>query len=106
MTSTALKDQSRAAAGLAAEHSLAISDTDLDLDHFDIDDFDEDWEDLVNVSAPETPSAPLYQRVGEGPPARSLLSKIMSRAKGSAGVSNPAAPKSSFSMATKSGSGK
>ncbi|KFZ46975.1 hypothetical protein N321_03648, partial [Antrostomus carolinensis] len=101
VTSTALKDQSKAAAGLPAENSLAAHDTDFDLDHFDIDDFDEDWENLVNVSAPETPSEPLYPPVGEGPPARSLLSKIMSRAKGSAVVSNPAAPKSSSSMATK-----
>ncbi|KFQ81056.1 hypothetical protein N335_10184, partial [Phaethon lepturus] len=78
-----------------------INDTDFDLDHFDIDDFDEGWENSVNVSAPETPSMPLCQPVREGPPAKSLLSKIMSRAKGSAVVSNPAAPKSSFLMATK-----
>ncbi|KAM6388235.1 recQ-like DNA helicase BLM [Pluvialis apricaria] len=101
LTSTALKGQSTAPTGIPAEDSLGINDTDFDLDHFDIDDFDEGWENPVNVSAPETPSMPLYQPVREGPPAKSLLSKIMSRAKGSAVVSNPAAPKSSFLMATK-----
>lgn len=105
-TSTALKGQSTAPTGIPAEDSLGINETDFDLDHFDIDDFDEGWENPVNVSAPETPSAPLYQPVREGPPAKSLLSKIMSRAKGSAVVSSPAAPKSSFLMATKKPSGK
>ncbi|NXT59309.1 BLM protein, partial [Pluvianellus socialis] len=101
LASTALRAQRRAPAGVPAEDSSGINDTDFDLDHFDIDDFDEDWENSVNVSAPETPSTPPYQPVREGPPAKSLLSKIMSRAKGSAVVSNPAAPKSSFLMATK-----
>ncbi|NXV48094.1 BLM protein, partial [Uria aalge] len=101
LTSTALKGQSKAPTGIPAEDALGINDTDFDLDHFDIDDFDEDWENSVNDSAPEPPSMPLYQPVREGPPAKSLLSKIMSRAKGSAVVSNPAAPKSSFLMATK-----
>ncbi|NXU23587.1 BLM protein, partial [Thalassarche chlororhynchos] len=101
LTSTVLKGQSKAPTGIPAEDSLGINDTGFDLDHFDIDDFDEGWENSVNVSAPETPSTPLYQPVREGPPAKSLLLKIMSRAKGSAVVSNPAAPKSSFLMATK-----
>ncbi|NXC77873.1 BLM protein, partial [Anhinga anhinga] len=101
LTSTALRGQSKAPTGVSAEDSLAINDTEFDLDHFDIDDFDEGWENSVNVSAPETPSTPLYQPVREGPPARSLLSKIMSRAKGSAAVSNPAAPKSNFLEAAK-----
>ncbi|KAF1484546.1 hypothetical protein FQV08_0008491, partial [Pygoscelis antarcticus] len=101
LSSTALKGQSKAPTGIPAEDSLSINDTDFDLDHFDIDDFDEGWENSVNVLAPETPSTPLYQPVREGPPAKSLLSKIMSRAKGSAVVSNPAAPKSSFLTATK-----
>uniref|UniRef100_A0A8C0EG80 DNA 3'-5' helicase n=1 Tax=Bubo bubo TaxID=30461 RepID=A0A8C0EG80_BUBBB len=100
-TSTALKAQSQAPWGPPAEGRLGLNDTDFDLDPFDIDDFDEDWENSENVSAPETPSAPLYQPIREGPPAQSLLSKIMSRAKGSALVSNSAAPKSTFSMATK-----
>ncbi|XP_059679968.1 recQ-like DNA helicase BLM [Gavia stellata] len=101
LTSTTLKGQSKAPTGIPAEDGLGINDTDFDLDHFDIDDFDEGWENSVNVSAPETPSTPLYQPVREGPPAKSLLSKIMSRAKGSAVVSNPAALKSSFLMAPK-----
>ncbi|XP_055673355.1 recQ-like DNA helicase BLM isoform X1 [Falco peregrinus] len=100
-TSTALKGQSKAPPSIPAEDPLGVKDTDFDLDHFDIDDFDEDWENSVNVSTPETPSTPLYQPVREGPPAKSLLSKIMSRAKGSALGSNPAAPKSSFLMGTK-----
>ncbi|XP_054243696.1 recQ-like DNA helicase BLM [Indicator indicator] len=98
LTSTALRAPSRAPAGLPAGDTQAVNDADLDLDHFDIDDFDEDWEDLVNMSAPETPS---YQPIREGPPARSLLSKIMSRAQGPAAVSSPAAPKSGSSMAAK-----
>lgn len=106
LSSTALKGQSKAPTGIPAEDSLGINDTDFDLDHFDIDDFDEGWENSVNVLAPETPSTPLYQPVREGPPAKSLLSKIMSRAKGSPVVSNPAAPKSSFLTATKNHSGK
>ncbi|NXW62620.1 BLM protein, partial [Eurystomus gularis] len=101
LTSTALKAQSKAPAGVPAEDSSGINETDFDLDHFDIDDFDEDWESSVNVSAPGTPSTPLYQPVREGPPAKSLLSKIMSRAKGSAALPSPAAPKSTFSTATK-----
>ncbi|XP_009879451.1 PREDICTED: Bloom syndrome protein [Charadrius vociferus] len=103
LPSTALKGQNTAPKkkGIPAADSLGINETDFDLDHFDIDDFDEGWENPVNVSAPETPSTPLYQPVREGPPAKSLLSKIMSRAKGSAVVSSPAAPKSSFLMATK-----
>lgn len=102
LTSTALRAPSRAPAGLPAEDTQAVNDADLDLDHFDIDDFDDDWEDLVNVSAPETQP---YQPIREGPPARSLLSKIMSRAKGPAAVSSPAAPKSGFSVAAKNPSG-
>ncbi|NXJ95286.1 BLM protein, partial [Corythaixoides concolor] len=101
LTSTALKGRSKAPTAAPAEDSLGINDTDFDLDHFDIDDFDEDWENSVDVSAPETPSTPLYQPVREGPPTKSLLSKIMSRAKGSAVALNPAAPKSTFLMATK-----
>ncbi|NXJ83944.1 BLM protein, partial [Trogon melanurus] len=98
LASTAPRAQSKAPAGLPAENGLGMNGTDFDLDHFNIDDFDEGWEDSVNVSAPETPSC---QPVWEGPPATSLLSKIMSRAKGSAALSSPAPLKSSFSMATK-----
>ncbi|NXO59896.1 BLM protein, partial [Aramus guarauna] len=101
LASTALKGQSRAPAGIPAKSGSGINDTDFDLDHFDIDDFDEGWENSAPVSAPETPSVPLYQPIREGPPAKSLLSKIMSRAKGAAAESNPAAPKPSFLMATK-----
>lgn len=97
LTSTALSAQSKAPAGVPDMH-----DTDFDLDHFDIDDFDEDWEDSVNISAPEPPS---YQPIRDGPPAKSLLSKIMSRAKGPAAVSTPAAPKSNFLTAAKLRSG-
>ncbi|XP_014808260.1 PREDICTED: Bloom syndrome protein isoform X1 [Calidris pugnax] len=101
LTSTALRDQGRAPTSSSEQDALGLNHTDFDLDHFDIDDFDEDWENSVNVSVPETPSTPLYQPVREGPPARSLSSKILSRAKVSAAASNPPAPKSSFLMATK-----
>ncbi|NXS63897.1 BLM protein, partial [Brachypteracias leptosomus] len=90
LSSTALRAQSR-----AAGDSSGINQTDFDPDHFDIDDFDEDWEGL-DVSAPEAPSTS-YQPVREGPPAKSLLSKIMSRA----AVPSPAAPKPTCSMPTK-----
>ncbi|NWR55365.1 BLM protein, partial [Bucorvus abyssinicus] len=93
LTSTALSAQSKAPAGISG-----MDHTDFDLDHFGIDDFDEDWEDLVNVSAPETPSC---QPVRDGPPTKSLLSKIVSRAKGPAAASTPAAPKLSFPTAAK-----
>ncbi|NWU07303.1 BLM protein, partial [Cephalopterus ornatus] len=99
LTSTALKARSTAPMASPAGNSLGTNDPDFDLDHFDIDDFDEDWEEPVAVSA--APSAPLYQPIREGPPTKSLLSKIMSRAKGSAVGSSPAAPKSGFLMATK-----
>ncbi|NWI13247.1 BLM protein, partial [Crypturellus soui] len=104
VTSTAVKAQGRAPAGASGADRLDARDSGFDLEHFDIDDFDDSWEDLEYVSAPEKPSAPSYQPVREGPPAKSLLSKIMSAAKGSALVSNPVAPKSSFSMAAKSSS--
>ncbi|XP_030353749.1 Bloom syndrome protein isoform X2 [Strigops habroptila] len=100
LTSTALKGQSKAPSGIPTEDTSGLND-DFGLDPFNIDDFDEGWEDVVDVSAPEGPSAPSYQPIREGPPAKSLLSKIMSRAKGSAVVSNPAAPKSSSLRTTK-----
>ncbi|XP_009870914.1 PREDICTED: Bloom syndrome protein [Apaloderma vittatum] len=99
LASAAPRAQSRAATGLPAENGLGRNGTDFDLDHLNIDDFDEGWEDSVNVSAPE--ARPSCQPVREGPPTTSLLSKIMSRAEGSAALSSPAALKSSFSMATK-----
>ncbi|NXR47058.1 BLM protein, partial [Hippolais icterina] len=101
LTSTALRAQSTAPTAGAAGNSLGTADLDLDLDHFDIDDLDEDWESSVPAPAPEAPSTPLGQPGREGPPAKSLLSKIMSRAKGSAGGSSPAAPKPGLLMATK-----
>ncbi|XP_051652801.1 recQ-like DNA helicase BLM isoform X1 [Manacus candei] len=97
-TNTALKAQSTAPTASPAGNSLGTNDPDFDLDHLDIDDFGEDWEEPAAVSAAPTP---LYQPIREGPPAKSLLSKIMSRAKGAAVGSGPAAPKSGFLMATK-----
>ncbi|XP_071424803.1 recQ-like DNA helicase BLM isoform X2 [Pithys albifrons albifrons] len=101
LSSTALKAQSTAPTASPAGDSLGTNDPDLDLEHFDIDDFDEDWEDSVAVLAPEVSSTPSYQPIREGPPTKSLLSKIMSRAKGPAVGSSPAAPKSGVLMATK-----
>ncbi|NWW39518.1 BLM protein, partial [Panurus biarmicus] len=99
LTSTALKAQSTAATASPAGNSVGTKDLDFELDHFDIDDLDEDWESSVAVAAPE--AAPPCQPVSLGPPAKSLLSKIMSRAKGSPGGSSPAAPKPGLLMATK-----
>ncbi|NXP46367.1 BLM protein, partial [Heliornis fulica] len=98
-----LEAGSRAPAGAPAVSPSAGSD--FDLDHFDIDDFDEDWEGSVSVSAPQTPATPRWQPVREGPPTSSLLSKIMSRARGAAAVSNPAPKPGSF-VAAKNRSGK
>ncbi|NWI40974.1 BLM protein, partial [Picathartes gymnocephalus] len=98
LSSTALRARSAAATASPAGNSLGTNDPDLDLEHFDIDDFDEDWDSSVAVSAPSTP---LCQPVREGPPTKSLLSKIMSRAKGLAVGSSPAAPKPGSLMATK-----
>ncbi|NWU34153.1 BLM protein, partial [Hylia prasina] len=89
LTSTALKAQSTAP---TAGDSLAAAQLDFDLDHFDIDDLDEDWESSVPGPAPEAPSLP---------PAKPLLSRLLPRAQGSAGGSSPAAPKPGLLMATK-----
>ncbi|NXF01051.1 BLM protein, partial [Smithornis capensis] len=101
LTSTALKARSTAPTATPAGNSLRTNDPDFDLDHFDIDDFDEDWEAPGAVLAPEAPLSTSYQPIREGPPTKSLLSKIMSRAKGSAVGPSPAAPKSDFLTATK-----
>ncbi|NXI13534.1 BLM protein, partial [Irena cyanogastra] len=98
LTSTALKARGTAPTASPAGSSLGANDPSLDLDAFDIDDLDEDWESSVAAAAPAAAPAP----VPEGPPARSLLSKIMSRAKGAAVGSSPAAPKPGLLMATKS----
>uniref|UniRef100_A0A8C0UEY4 RecQ-like DNA helicase BLM n=1 Tax=Cyanistes caeruleus TaxID=156563 RepID=A0A8C0UEY4_CYACU len=98
-TAAGTKVQERGTASPAGS-SLATNDLHLDLDHFDIDDFDEDWESSLAVPAPQALSPPRCQP-REGPPAKSLLSKIMSRAKGSDVGSGPAAPKPGLLMATK-----
>uniref|UniRef100_A0A8C3RES6 RecQ-like DNA helicase BLM n=1 Tax=Cyanoderma ruficeps TaxID=181631 RepID=A0A8C3RES6_9PASS len=90
--STAPRAPSTAPAAGPAGNSSGMDHLDFDLDHFDIDDLDEDWESAVPAPAPGP----------ECPPAKSLLSKIMSRAQGSAGGSSPAAPKPGLLMATKS----
>ncbi|KAM4893082.1 LOW QUALITY PROTEIN: recQ-like DNA helicase BLM [Sylvia borin] len=86
----------RAAAPAAgpAGNSPAPAGPDWELDHFDIDDLDEDWESSVPAVVPCPPGR-------EGPPAKSLLSKIMSRAQGSAEGASPAAPRPGLLMATK-----
>uniref|UniRef100_U3K8X3 RecQ-like DNA helicase BLM n=1 Tax=Ficedula albicollis TaxID=59894 RepID=U3K8X3_FICAL len=81
--------QSTAASASPAGSSLGTRHPDLDLHLFDIDDLDEDWE------------SPGAAAATEGPPAKSLCSKLLSRAKGSVG-SGPAAPKPGLLMATKS----
>uniref|UniRef100_A0A8U8C0Z5 RecQ-like DNA helicase BLM n=1 Tax=Geospiza parvula TaxID=87175 RepID=A0A8U8C0Z5_GEOPR len=97
LTSTALKAQSTAP---TAGHSWGTDD--LELDAFDIDDLEEeDWESPVPVPGPAAPPTPPCRPGPQGPPAKSLLSKIMSRAKGSAVGSTPAAPKPGLPMVTK-----
>ncbi|XP_054128840.1 recQ-like DNA helicase BLM isoform X2 [Melozone crissalis] len=96
LTSTALRGQSTAP---AAGHSPG---TDLELDAFDIDDLEEeDWDSAVPAPAPAVPPTPPCPPRPQGPPAQSLLSKIMSRAGGSAVGSTPAAPKPALPVATK-----
>ncbi|XP_064578534.1 recQ-like DNA helicase BLM isoform X2 [Zonotrichia leucophrys gambelii] len=96
LTSTALRAQS---AVPTAGHSLG---SDLELDAFDIDDLEEeDWDSPVPVPAPAGPPTPLRPPCPQGPPAQSLLSKIMSRAKGSAVGSTPAAAQPALPMAAK-----
>lgn len=101
VTSTALRAQGTAPSAGPAGNSSAGTDLDFDLDHFDIDDLDEDWESSEPVPAPGTPPTPLCPPGREGPPAKSLLSKIMSRAQGSSGGPSPAAPNPGLLMATK-----
>ncbi|NWH41611.1 BLM protein, partial [Chloropsis hardwickii] len=100
LTSTALRAPSTAPTAGAAGSSLATSDPDFDLDPFDIDDLDEDWE--SSLAVPAAPPPPPCPPAGVGPPAASLSSKILSRAKGAAVGSGPAAaPKPALLMATK-----
>ncbi|XP_030137816.4 recQ-like DNA helicase BLM isoform X2 [Taeniopygia guttata] len=102
LCSTALRAPSTAATASPAGSSLAADHPDLELDAFDIDDLDEDWERALPAAAAEAPATPLCPPVPRAPPAQSLLAKIMSRATGSAGGSSPAAPKPGLPMATKS----
>ncbi|RLV92635.1 hypothetical protein DV515_00013719 [Chloebia gouldiae] len=102
LCSTAPRAPSAAAAASPAGSSLAAAHPDLELDVFDIDDLDEDWESSLPAAAAEAPATPLGRPVPRGPPAQSLLSKIMSRATGSAVGSSPAAPKPGLPTATKS----
>ncbi|XP_053843877.1 recQ-like DNA helicase BLM isoform X1 [Vidua macroura] len=101
LSSTALRGRSTAPSASPAGSSLGANDPDLELDAFDIDDLDEDWESSLPAPAAAAPAAPLCPPVPRGPPAKSLFSKIMSRAKGSAVGSSPAAPKPGLPMATK-----
>ncbi|NXP40907.1 BLM protein, partial [Leiothrix lutea] len=55
LCSTALRAQSTAPTAGAAGNSSAMNDLDFDLDHFDIDDLDEDWESSEPVAAPGDP---------------------------------------------------
>ncbi|XP_021262909.1 Bloom syndrome protein isoform X2 [Numida meleagris] len=97
--SSALKAQHRAPAGAPASGCSDVNDTDFDLDHFDIDDFDEGWEDAAAAVAPEAPPAPLRQPLREGP--ASLHCRLLPAPAGSAPGSHPTAPKSSCGIAAK-----
>ncbi|NXM76833.1 BLM protein, partial [Serilophus lunatus] len=79
-----------------AGNGLGANDPSFDLDPLDIEDL-EDWEEPVGVGAPQAPPV-TDEPIREGPPTKSLLSKIMSRAKGSAVGSSPA-PKSDLMAA-------
>ncbi|NWT62076.1 BLM protein, partial [Erythrocercus mccallii] len=97
LSSTALKAPSTAPTASPAGNSLGTADLDFELDHFDINDLEEDWDSSEPVPAPEAAPTPPCQP----PPAKSLLAKVVHRAQGSAGGSTPAAPKPGLLMATK-----
>ncbi|NXL88012.1 BLM protein, partial [Alectura lathami] len=94
LTSTALRAPQGAPAGSPASDCVLLDDGGLDLENLDLDGFDEDWED--------TGSAPTPQPIREGPPARSLLSKLVSAARGAAPQPDAAAPKPGCSPAPRS----
>ncbi|NWX56608.1 BLM protein, partial [Promerops cafer] len=104
LSSTAPTAPSAAAPASAAGSSSAASDPDVGLEPFDMDGLEEAWEGSLPAPAPPTP---LCRPAREGSPATSLLSKIMSRArgsavaKGSAVASGPAAPEPGLLTATK-----
>uniref|UniRef100_A0A8C9L6T7 RecQ-like DNA helicase BLM n=1 Tax=Pavo cristatus TaxID=9049 RepID=A0A8C9L6T7_PAVCR len=85
--STAAKAQHAAPAAAPASGCSAVDDTDFDLDHFDMADFDEGWED---AAAPEAPPAPRC--------------RLLAVAAGPAPGPHPAAPKSGCGIAAKSSS--
>lgn len=102
--STALKAQHTAPAGNPALGCWDVNDTDFDLDHFDIDDFDEGWEEAVAPeAAPEAPPAPQWQPLREG--SASLRCRLLAAAAGSAPGPHPTAPKSGCGISVKSSSG-
>lgn len=101
--STALKAQHTAPAGNPASGCWDVNDTDFDLDHFDIDDFDEGWEEAVAPeAAPEAPPAPQWQPLREG--SASLRCRLLAAAAGSAPGPHPTAPKSGCGISAKSSS--
>ncbi|XP_065590196.1 recQ-like DNA helicase BLM [Cyrtonyx montezumae] len=65
--STALTAQHGALAGIPTPGCAGVNDTDFDLDHFDIDDFDEGWEDVAAAVEPQEPPTPLWQPLRERP---------------------------------------
>uniref|UniRef100_A0A8C3LD50 RecQ-like DNA helicase BLM n=1 Tax=Chrysolophus pictus TaxID=9089 RepID=A0A8C3LD50_CHRPC len=97
--STALKARHTAPAGAPATGCSDANDTDFDLDHFDIDDFDEGWEDAV---APEAPPAARWQPLKEG--SASLRCRLLTAAAGSAPGPHPTAPKAGCGITAKSSS--
>ncbi|XP_042731937.1 Bloom syndrome protein isoform X2 [Lagopus leucura] len=97
--SPALKAQHAAPAGAPASGCSGANDADLDLDHFDIDAFDEGWDDAV---APEAPPAACWQPLKEG--SAPLSCRLLAAAAGSAPGPRPTAPTSGCGVAAKCGS--
>ncbi|XP_014456640.2 recQ-like DNA helicase BLM [Alligator mississippiensis] len=100
VTSTALKAQNHFSAGTngkAGDHAETTRDIDFELDNFDIDDFDEDWDNPLNDSVPDQP---LYHPIREGQPTKSL-SKPSFTAKGINHGSNPAVSKPNSFMSSR-----
>ncbi|KYO27897.1 Bloom syndrome protein [Alligator mississippiensis] len=82
---------------LNRDHAETTRDIDFELDNFDIDDFDEDWDNPLNDSVPDQP---LYHPIREGQPTKSL-SKPSFTAKGINHGSNPAVSKPNSFMSSR-----
>uniref|UniRef100_A0A8D0G5B4 RecQ-like DNA helicase BLM n=1 Tax=Sphenodon punctatus TaxID=8508 RepID=A0A8D0G5B4_SPHPU len=105
LTSTALRSKKTSSAArnhLGGGESFGTEDVGFGLDNFDIADFDEEWDNLPNISSSEKLSTTRYQPIREGQPAKSLLENVSFTAKGNGLPSNPVFPKQKLVVSAKS----